>query len=184
MKNNIIIFLGMALFATACNQPTEPAAEAKSASVALQVDYLISFADTTNNTYGYKDSKGAVVIPSGKYDLIFTDTFRNYAIVTVPDLGFVGIDRNEKILYQVFQYDNGPDTPSAGLFRVIKDGKIGYADFKTGAIVIPIQYPCAWPFEGGKAKVAVDCKDIDDGEHSRWESEHWFYIDKTGKKLN
>lgn len=147
-------------------------------------DYWLNIADSTVDEYGYKDQKGNFVIPMGKYIMQFTDTFRTYAIVLDSFAGFVGIDRKENKMYNIFPYDNSPDAPAEGLFRIVKDGKIGYADYETGEVVIPIQYPCAWPFKDGKAKVAVNCKDIDDGEHSRWESEHWFYIDKTGKKLN
>ncbi len=95
----------------------------------------------------------------------------------------IAVDKNDRELYGVFWFDNGPDYFSEGLFRIKKDGKIGYAN-KIGIIIIQPQFDCAFPYKNGKAKVSNDCKAIPDGENNRWESEKWFYIDKTGKKLN
>lgn len=97
------------------------------------------------------------------------------------DHKWVLVDEQKTVLYEVYLYDNGPDAPSDGLYRVVKDGKIGYADASTNAIVIEPQYDCAYPFENGKAKVSTNCKTIQDGDHSVWESEDWQLIDKTGK---
>jgi hypothetical protein len=84
-------------------------------------------------------------------------------------------------LYDVFFYDNGPDYPAEGLIRIVKNGKIGYADANTYRIVIEAQFDCAYPFENGKAKVSKHCTTVkDDPEYSRWESDKWQYIDKKG----
>ncbi|TRZ71182.1 MAG: WG repeat-containing protein [Bacteroidetes bacterium] len=146
-------------------------------------DYLVSFNDTITDQYGYKDSNGDIAIPLGKYERCFTDTFKTYAIVVKPNGGFIAIDRQENVLYGIFQYDNGPDYPSEGLFRILENNKIGFADSITGKIVIKPQFDCAWPFENGVAKVSNDCKTQMEGEHSIWLSDHWFYIDKTGIKV-
>lgn len=90
-------------------------------------------------------------------------------------------DSRKKVLYDIWPFDNGPDYPSEGLFRIVKNGKIGYADEKTFAIVIPPRFDCAFPFENGKAKVSNQCKIVRDGEHSTWESGHWQYVDKKGQ---
>lgn len=147
-------------------------------------DYLISFNDTLTDQYGYKNSNGGIVIPPGKYQKCFTDTFKTYAIVVKPNGGFIAIDRKENVLYGIFPYDNGPDYPSEGLFRILVNNKIGYADSITGKVVIKPQFDCAWPFENGVAKVSTNCKTQAEGEHSVWLSDHWYYIDKTGKKAN
>ncbi|WP_394993936.1 alpha/beta hydrolase [Emticicia sp.] len=94
---------------------------------------------------------------------------------------WVIMDSKKTTLYEVFPYDNGPDSPSEGLIRVVKNGKIGYADAKTYTIVITPQFDCAFPFENGKAKVSNQCKTIKDGEHSIWTSDAWQYVDKKGK---
>jgi hypothetical protein len=89
-------------------------------------------------------------------------------------------DNQKTPLYDVFVYDNGPDYASEGLIRVVKNGKIGYADAQTYALVIAPQFDCAFPFENGKAKVSNHCTTQKDGEHSVWESEKWQYVDKKG----
>lgn len=152
--------------------------------VAEDSGYLLAFQDEAKGEYGYKNQNGDIVIPSGKYSYCFTDTFRTFAIVAEPTAGFVAIDREEKILYKIFPYDNGPDYPSDGLFRILENDKIGYADSATGSIVIKPQFDCAWPFENGVAKVSMDCKTQEDGEHSIWESDNWYHIDKTGSKVD
>lgn len=146
-------------------------------------EYLVSFNDTIKNEYGYKNQNGEIVIPLGKYARCFTDTFKTYAIVVKPNSGFLAIDRQEKVLYEVFPYDNGPDEPSEGLFRILVDEKIGFAESLTGKVVIRPQFDCAWPFENGLAEVSNDCRTLSDGEHSSWQSDHWYCIDKTGKKV-
>jgi hypothetical protein len=146
-------------------------------------DYLVSFNDTIKDEYGYKNQSGEIVIPLGKYTRCFTDTFNTYAIVARQNSGFIAIDRQENVLCEVFPFDNGPDEPSGGLFRILADKKIGYADSLTGKVVIKPQFDCAWPFENGVAEVSTDCKTQLEGEHSSWISDQWFYIDKTGKTV-
>jgi len=85
-------------------------------------------------------------------------------------------------LFNVFLYDNGPDYPSDGLFRIVKDSKIGYANLD-GQIIIEPQFKCAQPFTDGKAEVTFECEMTMMDEHSVWESDQWFTIDKTGKKI-
>lgn len=94
---------------------------------------------------------------------------------------WVIMDRNKQTIYEVFLYDNGPDYPSDGLIRVVKNGKIGYADAKTYEIVIAPQFDCAFPFENGKAKVSNQCQTVKEGEYSIWKSDNWQYVDKQGK---
>lgn len=132
-----------------------------------------------NDQYSYVNSKGATIIPFGKYPICYTEKFNQFAIVATPEKGIIGIDRNEKILFNVFVFDNGPDHLSDGLFRIIKNGKIGYANEK-GAIVIPPQFDCAYPFEKGKAKVSKRCETRVEGEHTIWSGGEWYTIDKKG----
>jgi len=146
-------------------------------------DYLISFVDTVKDEYGYKNQNGDIVIPLGKYSICFTDTFRTYAIVLKSHSGFIAIDRKENKLYEVFPFDNGPDYISNGLFRILKDKKIGYADSTNGKIIISPQFDCAYPFKNGLAKVSNNCRTKLDGEYHIWLSDNWYYIDKTGKKI-
>lgn len=153
-------------------------------SVKSSKNYLL-LKTNKKNEYGYVDSKGIVKISFGKYLMCFTDTFKSFAIVLKPKSGFVVIDRNENIKYNVFPFDNGPDYIKEGLFRIVQNGKIGYAgsDF---SIKINPQFGCAFPFEHGLAKVSYDCKTESEPqthEHHIWISKSWFYIDKQGKRV-
>jgi hypothetical protein len=102
-------------------------------------------------------------------------------MVQTPNGKWVIKNSKKKTLYEVFPYDNGPDYPSEGLIRVVKNGKIGYANAKTYTLVITPQFDCAFPFENGKAKVSNNCKTIKDGEHNIWTSDTWQYVDKKGR---
>lgn len=133
---------------------------------------------------GYVNEKGNEMIPMGKYALCYTDIFDTYAIVLDSEKGIVGIDREEAILFKVFPFDNGPDLPKEGLFRIVDSGnKIGYANMR-GEIVIKPQFECAYPFENGKAKVSKICEKSKEGEHVAWWSNTWFYINPMGEKID
>lgn len=109
-----------------------------------------------------------------------TTTTTALTMEQTADGKWVIMDGPKTALYEVFIFDNGPDYPAEGLIRVVKNGKIGYADASTYAIVIEPQFDCAYPFENGKAKVSNQCRTVKDGEHSVWESEAWQYVDKKG----
>lgn len=89
--------------------------------------------------------------------------------------------------YTVFQYDNGDDYVSEGLYRIVdRKGRIGYAD-ETGKTVIRPRFAFGYPFEGGKAKVtdSGERKEVagSGGEHWYWESDDWYYIDHSGNRI-
>ncbi|NJO90703.1 MAG: WG repeat-containing protein [Chloroflexia bacterium] len=96
--------------------------------------------------------------------MCFTDTIKTFGVVVDENSRFIAIDKGENVLFEVFRYDNGPDYFSEGLLRIVKNGKIGYAN-EQGKIVIEPQYDCAWPFANGKASVSNSCKVEKDGEH-------------------
>jgi len=124
------------------------------------------------------DRKGNTIVHKNDYYGVYSDTIKYFGIFLKD--GLKGFDRNGNLLFEVFMFDNGPDFPQDGLFRVIRNGKIGYAN-KLGEIIIECQFDCAYPFKNGLAQVSKDCKEIKDGEHSRWESKEWFFIDKLGR---
>lgn len=144
-------------------------------------NYLVLLTNKQGD-YAYANLKGDTIIPFGKYPMCFTDTFKKFAIVIKPKTGLVAINRDEKVLFEIFPFDNGPDEPSEGMFRIVENGKIGYADLNFSVKIKP-QYECAFPFKNGIAKVSCDCKTIPvnrDGEYNEWVSNNWFYINKSG----
>ncbi len=170
----IILFMLVVVLAPSCRQPAQDL-------------YLIKFCSDnlgeTTPQCGYVTASGDTVIAPGAYLYCFTDTLKQFAIVMKKDGSLIAIDKTEKKLFDVFKYDNGPDYVSDGLFRIIKNGKIGYAD-TNGNIVIQPRFTCAFSFKNGKAKVALDCTTVTEGEHNRWESARWFYIDKHGNRIH
>lgn len=132
---------------------------------------------------GYLNSNGDTIIPIGKYGYCYTDTIWNFGMVEEIGTGkILGIDQNGIELFEVFRYDNGPDYVASGLFRIIKNGKIGFANAE-GKIIIEPTFDCAYPFEEGFAKVSDHCAEIIDGDHTMWESDNWYRITKNGKRV-
>ncbi len=136
---------------------------------------------------GYVNSKGDTVIPVGRYVLCFSEKITTFGIVmTETDSGFewIGINRDGKRLYEVYPYDNGPDYMADGLFRILRNGKIGYAD-SSGRVVIKPRYACAEPFGNGRARVAFQCnrRDADGDGHVTVDGADWFYIDRGGNRI-
>ena len=172
MRNNFFLILCFTILITSCNTGSE--------------DYLVKIhngkADEIGTQTGYVNSKGDTIIPIGKFNYCYTDTIRKFGIVLTKENVPIGIDKKQNKLFEVFWFDNGPDYVSDGLFRIVKDKKIGYAD-ENGNIVITPKFDCAFPFEKGIAKVSTNCQTESDGEHSMWKSESWIYIDKRGKQV-
>jgi hypothetical protein len=148
----------------------------------MQHNFLQRIVDTTKDAYGYVNSRGDTIIALNKYLVCYTDKFYDFAIVSTPDEGIIGINRKEDILFNVYVFDNGPDYLSNGLFRIVKNGKIGYAD-KIGHIIIQPQFDCAYPFKNGRAKVGNGCTTKTDGEHSNWTARQWYVINKKGNLI-
>ena len=151
-------------------------------------EYLVKFhkgaLDEIGVPSGYLNSRGDTIIPLGKYYYCYTDTIRDFGMVIENETGkILGIDRNATELFQVFKYDDGPDYVKNGLFRIIKDDKIGYANLK-GEIVIEPKFDCAYPFEGQFAKVADNCENEASGEHPMWKSDDWYQITKEGIRVD
>ncbi len=156
------------------------------ASLMQQDQYLTRFCSEEpcelGTPSGYVNAFGDTIIPYGRYNYCYTDTIRNFGIVLDSNGTCLAIDVEGNYLYDVKWFDNGPDHIVEGLFRVILNDQIGYADAQ-GNIVIAPQYTCAEPFNQGRAKVTYSCELIDDGEYQTMKSASWFYIDHTGNKI-
>jgi len=144
----------------------------------LQYGVSVAFVNENSDT----------IMPFGKYVYYGTDTLEFYAnVIEHPNDSTYGrqiaIDRNQNILFDIVMFDNGHEPFNEGLTRVLRNGKMGYAN-KFGQIVIPCEYDYAKWFENGKAEVTYNAKEYFDlDEHRRVESDEWFIIDKKGQKL-
>lgn len=136
----------------------------------LYIYYYPNFEDV-DATLGYVDSSGKVIIPAGKYPYLFTDVFDKIAFVLLKDKkGVYAIDRSEKVLFQVCSFELGPDIISNGLFRIIENGKIGFANMN-GEIVIKPNWGFIFPFQ--ENGLAIFC-----------EKGNWIWIDKEHRKFS
>ncbi len=179
-----------------CEQQLEPASTQhhyfdKPDSDTTGQEILIAITNEEDLQYGasvaYRNQQGDTIIPFGKYAYLGTDTLVHFAnVMEYPNDSaygqWVAIDQQQNKLYDIVTFDNGPDYFQEGLVRAKRNEKMGFAN-RYGQIVVPCSYAFAWPFEEGKAKVALKATAIKDGEYTRMESEEWFYIDKQGNRV-
>jgi hypothetical protein len=129
-----------------------------------------------DDLFGYISENGDTIIPC-IYPLAYTDTINRIGFVADGNGKIVCLDRKGNKLFDVFKYDNGPDYPQEGLFRIIDgEGNVGFAD-TLGKVIIPPTYKFAFPFKDGKAKVTHGGRSVRSGEHTVWESSSWILID-------
>ena len=136
---------------------------------------------------GYVNRQGDTMIAADKYARCYTDTFYHYAIIFDSKRGgFIGINKQEEKLFNAVQTGDAYFVEEAdGMIMIQEKGKYGFAN-RFGEVVIQPQYNCACNFQDGKAKVSNDCSlsPESDSEHRIMQMNSWFYIDKTGKRLN
>lgn len=194
MRQPIVFLSLLALLACGNRQATTPPPPATTQPAATYAEPADTpSGDTLFSEYseaeeiGYRNQHGETIIPFGRYRYGFADTITTYGVVATSsvDSPLVAIDTRGRVLYEVYFFDNGPDYVAEGLFRIRRNGLIGYAD-TSGRIAIPPQFACASPFDAGRARVAFDCQEVKDSpeeEHSREESDSWFFINKNGTRL-
>jgi hypothetical protein len=142
---------------------------------------------------GYKNAQGKIVIPA-KYILYEGDE------MTSPDCQYISVlqlltsnkpvlntesclvfNKQGKMLYTAYWFDNGPDYFQEGLRRYVEKGKVGYVDY-FGNKVINAQWDDASPFYNGVAKVGKKCiVGKADEEHTFVSCSDYFLIDRAGK---
>ena len=171
-KYVILLFLGCLSF-SACRPE---------ASVERPASPLRLVQRPSDDAYAYVSAAGDTVIPFGRYAMAATERFDKVALVLQPGGNWVGIDRQERVLFRPFIFDNGPDYPAEGVLRIVNAaGLIGYADTATGRVVLPPQYEAAFPFEHGRARVGSRCRLVQEGEHWYWDCATWQSIDHQGR---
>lgn len=135
-----------------------------------------------NDRFGFKDAKGAVVLPA-RYEVV--QEFTPGGLACVVDGGaWVCIDGRGAEVVRPFIFDNGPDGFAEGLARFVEGDKVGFFD-ESGARVIPARLDFARGFAGGRAAFCAGCtrKCEADGEHCGMVGGKWGLIDRTGKEV-
>lgn len=198
MKHRLLIYLGIPLLIiSACRhyinrEITDYKYYDTQDSDTISSESLIAVTDEDYLQYGsrvaYVNFNGDTIIPFGHFAYFGTDTLIHFATVLehTNDSVFgrqIAIDRNQNILFDIVMFDNGPESSHDGLLRVLRNGKMGYAN-RFGQIIIPCIYDYAKWFDNGKAEVTFKAKEyLDMEEHRRVESDEWFKIDKKGNKI-
>ena len=169
MKTSLLIFSGL-LILFGCSPKND------------SESFLVAKQDSKNGLFGYYNQKNEKVL--GDYPMVFTDTLIDFAIIY--DSEFIMIGKNGKAVHTIYPFENGPDYESEGTMRIVKDGLIGYINSRTAEVIVKPQYECAFPFEDGLAKVSLNCQKIkhENDEHTEVQSQEWFYIDRTGQRVN
>jgi len=180
----IILSICIFSFLISCGQSESKTEKAESTDTlpAVPTEPYLVCNYTVNEEPYFVNEKGVEIIPVGKYVMCYSDTIRDYGMVMDSTGRIWAITQTDSVLFEVYNFDNGPDYVEEGLFRIVKDGLIGYANEK-GEIIIEPQYQCAYPFEDGSAKVAFDCESTIEFEMTKWDSDHWFYIDHDGASI-
>lgn len=145
-------------------------------------DTLYIYFDETTELPGYVNSNGDTIIEAGIFEVTVTDQFTDYFLVIDTVGKSYAINRNLDTLYEVYWYDNGPDYIEEGMFRIVENGKIGYANEK-GEIIIAPKYECAGIFQDGMAVVAYKCDRVREDEFFFEVSNDWLRIDREGNEF-
>lgn len=161
---------------------------------------LFYFLSKKDSLLGVKDQEGNIVIPAKHINLAFAaEDFakpiteqtiimlpKNEPERTQPYNYGLAYNREGKVLYAPYLYDNGPDYLEEGLSRFVENGKIGFVD-RAGKKVIPAQWDWVSPFEYGIAKACTNCflDYTKDQEHPPLDlsKAQTSYIDKQGKAI-
>ena len=133
----------------------------------------------------YVNEKGDTIIPFGRFYYCVSDSLAPVGFVLERGVkGIPCINIEGQVTCHALVVDNlTPDYLHEGYFRIVNDdGLMGFAD-SLGHVTVKPQFKCAFPFEGGKARVTYTGHKSDpDDEHWEWVSDDWFYIDYQGKR--
>ncbi|MGM0462548.1 MAG: WG repeat-containing protein [Fibrobacterota bacterium] len=173
-------------------EPTQYEYYDKSLTDTAAPEVLTAVTDEEYLQYGarvaYLNPDNDTVIPFGSYAFFGSHRLIHFAhVIEHPNDSTYGrviaIDRNQRILFDIVRIDNGPDSFKNGLVRVLRNGKMGYAN-TYGQVVIPCEYEYAKPFTNGTAEVTYSARrDSTAGEHTLIESDEWLIIDTAGNRV-
>ncbi len=154
-----------------------PASTMKKLFLTILLTPIIAFSQSKEDLYYFKSKDSLVGVKDKAGKIIVAAQFKVFSFLKDGDpvegetilfdgskegekteknaWGYV-YDRNGKFLYQPFLFDNGADYFSEGLRRLVKNGKVGFAD-RNGKIVIEAEHDFAFPFNYGYAAFCDGC---------------------------
>ncbi len=168
-----------------------------SCSILAQSDEPLFYFKNPKDTFciGVRDATGKVIVPA---ELKNTMDVKEGEEIKDRLLSFYGcpnnikreqhacgcvFDRSGKYLYQTFWFDNGADYRVEGYQRIVKNGKMGFAN-RNGDIVIPAQFDFVSPFNYGYAEFCEGCHWEDTNEeHEIVVGGEWGVINFKGEKV-
>ncbi|MET3530715.1 WG repeat-containing protein [Chryseobacterium flavum] len=150
---------------------------------------------SADSLVGVKNKSGKIIVPAQfkifSYlkdgdpvigETILFDGEKNGEKTEKNAWGYV-YDRNGKFLYQPFLYDNGADYFSEGLRRLVKNGKVGFAD-RNGKIIIEAEHDFASPFNYGYAAFCDGCDwEKTNDEHRSIVGGKWGVMNTKGESV-
>jgi hypothetical protein len=144
-------------------------------------DCLHAFCDTIASVaqIGFKSHRGKIIIPA-TYKKTSSDRLCSFVLVSTYSGKTFAIDKAGTILWEPFWYDRKPDAEKEGLFRVISNDLVGFAN-KSGKMVIHPSFVSASYFSEGLAAVNVGGKVTRNGEYDVVEGGLWGYINRIGQ---
>ncbi len=136
----------------------------------------------------YRNRAGQTIIPADEYhwDAPYVQPvcIRHQAWLWHKTRGLERVDNRGQVLYQAYMFDNGPDHPQQGRYRIRRGDLIGYADATTGRVVIEPQFQAAFPFQHGRAQVSCRARNVrDEDGHGDWADTDYFEIDRHGRRI-
>lgn len=116
-----------------------------------------------------------------KENLIYLDA--DMTDIYEPHSCGVIYNRKGELLFAPFMFENGPEGYVEGLQRIVKNGKVGFAN-RNGDIVIQPKYDYAGMFNYGIAPYCNDCVWKYEGEHGYPSGGTWGYINNAGATID
>ncbi|MFZ4929301.1 WG repeat-containing protein [Chryseobacterium sp. Mn2064] len=165
---------------------------------------ILSFSQKKENLYYFKSKDSLVGVKNQTGKIIIPAQFRIFSVLNDGEkvegetIHFDGekvgqereknawgyiYDRKGKFLYQPFLYDNGADYFSEGARRLVKNGKVGFAD-RNGKIVIQPEHDFVSPFNYGYAVFCDGCDwEKTNDEHKSIVGGKWGVMNTKGQTV-
>lgn len=151
--NTKLLFILVLFFCSACTSAQKPN------------DFWVAKEQKNSKSkYVFINTQGQIVmqLDSDQYEKCYTDTMMHFAIVKFKHKkGFWAIDKNKKIIFEVYDKNGDATLPDALNCKMIRitDGskKIGFANDRGQIIVKPI-YDYATDFYQDKAVIGNKCE--------------------------